>query len=278
MLSKDYEIFYYTDSKLVDVGSHSHDYYEFYFFMSGNVLMHINGTDHEMKSGDVMLIPPGVKHNATIIGDESYHRIVLWISREYMQQLRSISEDYGYIIYLATEEERHIFPQEPLTFNEIRGKAFRLISEIHSMEYGRDTQIQVCIQDLLLFLNRTIYNSANKRDRSDSSNIYQNILSYISDHIDEDLSLDQIAGEFFISRYYISHLFKENSGLSLHQYIIKKRLALCLPSILAGEEMSSCLSMFGFGDYTSFYRAFKKEYGMSPSEYKDINQVRQAQR
>ncbi len=80
--------------------------------------------------------------------------------------------------------------------------------------------------------------------------------------------LERLAGEFFVSKYHISHVFKDNLGVSLHQYILKKRLTAARDAILAGTDMSEASYSYGFRDYSSFYKAFRKEYGLSPSEYR----------
>ena len=62
MYSKDFEIYYYNDMPLNTVTAHTHNYYEFYFFLEGNVTIYVEGKPHPIKSGDFLLIPPGVEH------------------------------------------------------------------------------------------------------------------------------------------------------------------------------------------------------------------------
>ena len=73
-----------------------------------------------------------------------------------------------------------------------------------------------------------------------------------------------------MSKYHIAHVFKDNIGMSIHQYITKKRLNLCKEAISGGMSITDAYHRFGFGDYSSFYRAFKKEYGISPKDYRDM--------
>ena len=70
-----------------------------------------------------------------------------------------------------------------------------------------------------------------------------------------------------MSKYYISHLFQENTGLSVHQYITKRRLSACADAMQSGQHINEIYTQLGFLNYSSFYRAFIKEYGCSPSVY-----------
>ena len=101
-------------------------------------------------------------------------------------------------------------------------------------------------------------------------NLYQGLADHIEENLDGDLSLESLANHFYVSKYHIAHVFKDSTGLSIHQYITKKRLAACKDAILGDVGISEVYPMFGFGDYSSFYRAFKKEYGISPKEFKDM--------
>ena len=271
MLSRDFELYYYNDHNLSKVDLHSHNYYEFYFFMEGDVSIQIGTEVYPIHFGDIMLVPPHIPHRPIIHSTASpYRRFVFWISQEYCNHLLQISKDYAYLMQHVQVSQNYFFPTDRITFNAIQSKLLRLIEEVRSDRFGRDAQIPLYVNDLLLYLNRLVYERLHPQKSRTEESLYQNVAAYIEEHLDEDLSLEKLAGEFFVSKYHIAHVFKDNLGLSIHQYITKNRLALCREAILGQMSITEAYQTFGFGDYSSFYRAFKKEYGISPKDFRDM--------
>lgn len=269
MVSRDFEIYYYSEHYSSKVESHTHDYYEFYFFLEGDVTLEIEDETYSLRYGDMVLIPPHRKHHA-VIGDNTlpYRRFVFWISSDYCNRLIQRSTSYGYLIQHAQHSGEYIFHNDVITFNTIQFKIFQLIEEMQMDRFGREARVPLLVEELLLHLNRVVYDAQNPGSAKEEG-IYQNLIYYIDEHLEDDLSLEKLAGVFYVSRYYIAHVFKEQAGLSVHQYILKKRMQASKEAILGGESISKVYSRFGFKDYSSFYRAFKREYGMSPKEYRE---------
>lgn len=276
MLAEDFEIYYYNDLHFTGVQNHTHDYYEFYFFLEGDIAMIIGSKKYPLNPGDMLLIPPHIPHYAVSPNpDQPYRRFVFWVSTDYAQTLQAASSCYTYLMEKACSQEFCLFHYDIISFNTLQGKIFRLIEELHSDHFGKEEKIPLCVNDLILHLNRTVYEQDHPESPAEEQDLYDNLIRYIEDHLDEDLTLDRIADAFYVSKYHIAHLFKDRLGLPIHQYIIKKRLARCRDAILGSTSISKAYLLYGFKDYSSFFRAFRKEYGLSPKEYKMIHSLSQ---
>lgn len=271
MLSKDYEVFYYNEQDATPVTSHSHDYYEFYFFLEGNVSIVIEDVAYPLRYGDMVLIPPQTAHYR-IIHDTNrpYRRFVFWISRDYLARLMQEAPVYGYLMQKVQTTKQYLFSNDVITFHAIEFQIFTLIEETKFERFGREARIPLCINALLLQLNRIVYEREHPKTAKEQQNLCQSVIYYIEEHLEEELSLEHLEEQFFVSKYHIAHTFKHQMGLSVHQYILKKRMQASREAILGGESIGTVYLKYGFKDYSSFYRAFKKEYGVSPREYREL--------
>ena len=94
------------------------------------------------------------KVNAVIHSQEKpYRRFVFWISREYLSQLLELSPAYGYLIQHMEITGAFSFHNDVVTFNAIQSKVIRLLEEVHGDQFGREAQVSLCVNDLILYLN-----------------------------------------------------------------------------------------------------------------------------
>ena len=123
------------------------------------------------------------------------------------------------------------------------------------------------LAQVLVLLNRlALQNRKEEPVTAPDSTVY-NVLGYINDHYHENLTLDDLANRFFISKYHLSREFQRLVGSSVHRYIVQKRLVMAKQMLSNGKPSSEVYQSCGFGDYSNFYRAFKAEYQISPKEY-----------
>lgn len=270
--TKDFEL-RYSDHYLPRKQKKISDSVELFFFIGGKMSLHLDGKLIPLKKFDVVYLPLGtVGAPLTIDENQPNQLFFLRLNKNYISQLKNQSDDFGYLFDFTADPKPQLFRNESTLFNTIIARLLALTDEIRSDRYGRNTQIYIALNDLILHLNRLAYNCAEKDDRKSpktKTSLFRNLIHYVEMNISEDLTLDHLAEVFFVSKYYISHLFKETTGISLHQYITKKRLSLCRDSLLDGANISKTYNLYGFKDYSSFYRAFRKEYGMSPKAYRE---------
>lgn len=270
MQDGDFEIFYYNDSTPAHVSSHRHDYYEFYFFLEGDVNYEIAKVSHSLVYGDCLLIPPGISHRPVFLSAQApYRRFVLWISAARYDQLCNTCPDFSYAFDHVLKKQQYHFRSDFIQFQQIQGLLMELIEEYRGSHAFRSLSLNLKLCNFLLHMNRLLYDRCHQVAPTYSNVLYLNVCDYINNHLEEDLSLDFLASFFYVSKYHISHIFKDNMGISLHQYVLKKRLQACKNGILSGIPFNEIFQQYGFSDYSSFYRAFKKEFGLSPTEFRE---------
>lgn len=269
MIRKDFEVFRYRDNYLNEVALHHHDFYEIYLFLTGNVNYTVESRNYHLSPGDLLLISPMELHQPTFGTDNhNYERIVVWLDKNYLNQYSSNGVDLTACFNTQSAWHNNLLRLDSTTRQLLTYYFEQLIKERESGEFGCELMAQTYLMQALTTINRMVARApkpTDLRDKSDS--VVADVLNYINDHFNDDLSLDLLANRFFISKYHLSREFNRLVGTSVYRYVIQKRLAIARLLMSQGVPSTTVYQQCGFGDYSNFYRAFKAEYQISPKEF-----------
>ena len=247
---------------------HHHDFYEIYYFISGNVDYLVENKTYHLQPGDLILMSPLELHQP-LFSEQSgtYERIVLWIDGKKLSSL-STSE----ISFLSCFKQSHSDTTDRIyDVNEERQGMLQFFLDELATTMNTDTIYSPLIANTLLtwllcnFHSMTSQTPSVEDHRRMSVQI-ANCVDYINLHLNEDLSLDLLSKECYISKQHLLRTFKDAMGFSVHQYIQKKRLLTARQYMQNGDSPKEAAFKCGFSDYSVFYRAYMKEYGVSPSK------------
>ena len=261
MRSDTFEIFHYKEPRPDVVEVHHHDFYEVYFLVGGKVEYWVEGRILRPQAGDLMLINPMGLHRP-IVDPESptYERIVLWINKAYLE---SLTED-GQLSRCFDPSLPNLIRPTAAERTNLTAWLSNLVRETYSRDFCSEYSAFGIFLQLMVNLNRIALHTQPQQEETAVSDLVDQVLHYIGRHINETLTLDTIAERFFVSKYHLSHTFTREVGVSLHRYITMRRLLMARQLLATGMSAGQVSSTCGFSDYTSFYRAFKAEYGISP--------------
>lgn len=248
---------------------HSHTFYEMIYCQSNSGTQYLVDTKrYNLQRGDIVLVPPGIGHRPLFPVElaEPYRRIVLWFSAEFAESLKQItafdsSKYSGCTYYLRTVGT-------PL---EILGKLFEIgLKEANDKKKG--WQVALCgnTMHLLTLFLRAITEPKNIPPKTEKPELIDDIVFYIESHLDSKISLEGIAKRFFISESTIEQTFQKKMHVSFYRYVTQRRLIAAKNMIIEEKNLEQLSHKVGFLDYSTFYRAFKKEYGISPREYRTL--------
>ena len=249
---------------------HSHTFYELLYCRNTCGVEYLIGSErYRLMRGDLVFVPPGISHRPLLPEtiSEPYKRYVLWMSPEFMNRYADLFP------YPFTEKQAcaGMLRVGGTPWNERFAELFRIgVEEAEGQKDGWEAAVIGNTITLLTLIKRATNDRAAHALEAEKPELLDRIMAYGEANYGSDIVIGAVAGEFYVSESTISHLFKQKMGISFYRFVTQRRLIAAKSLIEKETALEEVAVQVGFGDYSGFYRAFKKEYGISPRQYRNL--------
>ena len=243
-----------------DFAFHIHSYDEIYIFFEGSATYRVEGITYEnLQPYDIILIKRSkyhcIKHNVPLV---PYNRLIISLS-PYFYELPNCSR-----FVKIFDNDAHSGSLIPAALTKSSG-IYDCLKRYNGYFNSSPDKYPFLAPG---FINELVYliSLLDLRAVGTKNDLIQNIIDHINSDPSFQLTVEQIAEKYFISTRHLNRVFKEETGLTVKQYIIRKKFYKTQQLYLSGMNITEACTEAGFSSYNSFYTAFVTEYGKSPKK------------
>lgn len=248
------------------VNLHSHNYIEVIFCRTSAGVEYLIGSNrYRLQKGDIVCVPAGVSHRPILPEKMTvpYERDVLWISQDFFEYMQSMFPDHT-----AAQQDHSIPIRTAGTRWEFLEELFRAgVLEEETKRPGWEMSVMGNTLMIMANMKRAYIERSTGTMKAEEPELLDRITAYIEKNYPEHITVEDLARRFYVSNSTISHQFKQKMGVSLYRYITQRRLIAAKTLIAQGIPMEEISHKVGFVDYSTFYRAFRQEFGISPRQF-----------
>lgn len=263
-LLDDFRLFHLNEKQKKELDYHYHDFCKVFILLSGNGGYSVSGKRYVLEAGDVVLIGRNQIHRPEFISDYPYERIIIYINPDFL--CRHVTPQ-GNLEQIFSQEEKTVLRLTKEHREQVFSQLRTLELELSGDGCGREMMSNAILVQMLITIWRKLQETELTwvRPVETKNQRIVDVLDYIEEHFTEEIQVEDLAEQFFISKYYLMRLFQQETGQTIHSYITDRRLLLAKE--LIGRGMSATDSSFqaGFCSYSSFTRAHKKRFGTTPT-------------
>ena len=272
-LLESFRLFHLHTAPQTQVDYHYHEFCKILLLLSGSGEYYVDGQRYLLQAGDIVLLNSHSIHRPEMDAGAPCERIIIYIDPGFLQRNSTEKCD---LLSVFNEERGHVLRLPEGRRKKLFQLAAGLEESLTDPEFGQDILSSTGLLHLLVELGRA-------RQRDDAfdagsmmphSDRIRQIIRYIDSHLSEDLNIDELAQQFFISKFHMMRLFRQETGTTVHLYLTQKRLMQARALIDSGMRATEACYRSGFRSYSSFTRACAKYLGTTPTGRLDTHYVR----
>ena len=237
---------------------HMHEFFEIYVFLDGDADYIVEGMNYSLRQNDVIIINRHEMHRAYHKTQKRYERIMFHIMPSFFEE--NHCEEYMRVFQDRDFGTKNKIPAE---YAEKSGLLDAIKRWIQYTDNGRKTNGAIASSVLIEILH-ILNNIKVLHEGNNENSIVSQIIYYINKNFRNKITLDELAEQFYLSKYHLCRIFKEATGYTVIGYINNRRIAETKELYKLGMNISSACVEAGFSSYTSFYKAYRKQFGVLP--------------
>ena len=266
-LHDNFRIFHLSDTAQRVFSFHYHDFNKILIMLNGDVTYNIEGRSYQLKPNDIVFVNAGEVHKPVIESDAPYERIVIYVSPDFLDAYQKENADLNTCFRQAHKEQSNVLRIKSFANSRLNNSIQKLEASLHDKDFANELYHEILFLEFMIELNRATLCDAISYIRNTAANkTILSVIEYLNAHLTEDISIDTLASQFYLSRYYLMHAFKEETGYTIGNYLATKRLLLAKDMIATGRSITEVCYACGYKNYSTFSRAYKKTFGKSPRE------------
>ena len=241
-----------SDNSREDYSRHYHDVTELLFVKSGDIRYEVGGRIYEVGKNSLIISRANVIHNIYTCTEEVYERYDMLFEARCLpcDVLGRIPQELDVISFDG---------------NKNVTDAFGRMDDYCKRLEGEDLE-RVLFGIIFEVLINVVLDAKPAEPQKRLDPLVESALKYIDENLCLVGGVEEICRELFISRSHLHHLFASELDISPKRYISERRLDRARQALASGEKATEIYAKYGFGDYSSFFRAYKSRFGFSPAE------------
>lgn len=261
-LLENFRLFHLHTDRAPAVDLHFHEFCKVLFLVAGKGGYVVEGQRYQLQSGDIVCIDSRCVHRPEFEDHTGYERIILYVNPAFLQ--RESTEDCSLV---ECFQRGHVLRLKEPARRKLFDMAANLEKELNKQEFGRDIASNAALLRLLVQIGREQRrgNALHIAPEIAQNKRTTELMAYIDAHLEEDLNIDALAEQFYVSKFHMMRQFRKETGYSIYDYLSQRRLLHARELMQKGMRATEACYRCGFRSYSSFTRSFSKHFGSTPT-------------